>query len=285
MAEPVLTHVRVYDSSRRLPDLPERPTRMLVTPHLAAKWLERNTRNRNLRQRLIDCYASDMREGRWQFNGDAIRFDRDGNILDGQHRLWASVTSDRSFVTLIVAGLDPSSQETIDIGAARTTADSLKLRGHDAYAQAGAIARLLLEWRALAPAWSLKTTIRHTNAEVIELVERDPLLQAAAKVAQQTPRRTVPLQPSVFGLAWYLLHEIEWDDADVFFERLRTGAELQVGHPILTLRTRLHERRVNRIEDALAMTFRAWNAYREHRTLTRVYGSDAPGGGEFPMPR
>lgn len=35
-----------------------------VTPQLATKWLERNTRNRDLRDDIVQRYASDMRGGR-----------------------------------------------------------------------------------------------------------------------------------------------------------------------------------------------------------------------------
>jgi hypothetical protein len=49
-----------------------------VSPDLAAKWLEHNTRNRKLRQSVVNKYAADMREGRWLLTGDAIAFDKNG---------------------------------------------------------------------------------------------------------------------------------------------------------------------------------------------------------------
>ncbi|NUN01320.1 MAG: hypothetical protein HUU41_09415 [Bryobacteraceae bacterium] len=60
---------------------------MLITPELARQWLERNVRNRPISENTVIAYGLDMLEGRWQYDGAPIRFDTDGNLIDGQHRL------------------------------------------------------------------------------------------------------------------------------------------------------------------------------------------------------
>src|ERR1044072_4271424 len=50
----------------------------------------RNPHNRPIREAHLEKLARDMRTpGAWLFNGDTLRFDRDGNLLDGQHRMLA----------------------------------------------------------------------------------------------------------------------------------------------------------------------------------------------------
>lgn len=62
-----------------------------IEPHLAESWLTKNVKNRNLTDRIAKKYARDMASGKWKTTGDPIRFDVDGNLIDGQHRLQACV--------------------------------------------------------------------------------------------------------------------------------------------------------------------------------------------------
>jgi len=97
-----------------------------VTPAKAREWLERNnTRNRNLRPHKVALYADQMTRGQWLMAGDPIRFDSDGTLLDGQHRLAAVVESGKAQYFIIVMGLDPRTFGVMDIGMARTPGDSL----------------------------------------------------------------------------------------------------------------------------------------------------------------
>lgn len=65
-----------------------------ITPEIAANWLESNGDNRRLSKPTIAAYASDMLSGNWDENvADAIAFDADGILRNGQHRLHAIVES------------------------------------------------------------------------------------------------------------------------------------------------------------------------------------------------
>lgn len=45
-----------------------------VTPEMAEEWLSKNINNRAPSKKVIDTYSRDMASGRWEFNGDSIRF-------------------------------------------------------------------------------------------------------------------------------------------------------------------------------------------------------------------
>lgn len=96
-----------------------------VTPEIAAFMLEGNNRNRPAKARHVEILAKEMTEGRFKYNGDTIRIDRNGNLLDGQHRLMAVVKSGTTHLMTIVSGLDPEAFLTIDQGTRRTNADML----------------------------------------------------------------------------------------------------------------------------------------------------------------
>lgn len=64
---------------------------MMVTPEMAAEWLKSNTKNRSLSQAIVNYYAAEMKAGRWELNGETIKFYENGTLKDGQHRLSAVV--------------------------------------------------------------------------------------------------------------------------------------------------------------------------------------------------
>lgn len=100
-----------------------------ITPEMAAEFLRRNSKNRAIKQFKLQGFIADMKDGRWRFNGDAIRFYFDGSLADGQHRLEACVATGVPFVANIIYGLTPEDGMTIDTGTSRKNADVLCLQG------------------------------------------------------------------------------------------------------------------------------------------------------------
>lgn len=90
---------------------------LALTPATAKAWVNVATNtNRTLRKSRVEQYAADMKAGRWQLNGEAIKFDNTGRLLNGQHRLHAIVLADVTVKMLVVSGLDPNTQTTMDTG-------------------------------------------------------------------------------------------------------------------------------------------------------------------------
>lgn len=98
-----------------------------ITPSYAREILEnRNEENyRKLKESAANLYEKDMKDGNWMFNGDTIRFDSNGNLIDGQTRLEAIRKSGISQDFIVVTGLDPQCAKTIDIGFKRSVEDYL----------------------------------------------------------------------------------------------------------------------------------------------------------------
>lgn len=89
----------------------------------------RNAKNRALSNNSVNLLAEEMREGTFRFNGDAIRFDSDGNLIDGQHRLWGIVRSGVASPVMVISGLDSSVKDTLDRGKPRSVVDMLTYSG------------------------------------------------------------------------------------------------------------------------------------------------------------
>jgi hypothetical protein len=256
-----------------------------ITPKRAQQILDANPRNRNLNQRLVLSYAREMKGGRWQENGDAIRISDTGFLLDGQHRLAAV---ERTGIplrdALLVSGLPEKAQDTMDAGKKRTVADQLKINGVANYTSLAAVARYAYTW-VLEPNGNHKMdTSRRivSNSELLEFIEDQPELNEAATVA--THYRG-PGNRSVIGFCWWVLADIDKDDADEFMTSLSTGADLKEGNPILTLRNELMSL-TSTVGQSLERTwmirliFYCWNKWRAEERLVRIR---LPRGGKGPI--
>lgn len=98
-----------------------------VTPAMAAAWRERNHTNRNFRILIAQGYADEMRAGRWRLSGDALQFNREGELINGQHRLWAVVESGVTCQFLVMENLDDETAAITDGGTPRQASDTLKM--------------------------------------------------------------------------------------------------------------------------------------------------------------
>ena len=100
-----------------------------ITPAEATKLLEHVVENnRPIVDRHVQSLARDMSAGKWTLNGETIKISPQGNINDGQHRLWACITANESFKTAVVRGVE--GLETIDTNRPRTLANTLHMKGH-----------------------------------------------------------------------------------------------------------------------------------------------------------
>ena len=101
-----------------------------VTPDFAQSILDMGSPNRNIRQLDVARYAADMAAGNWTNTGEAIKFDQQSMLLDGQHRLSAIVKAGITVPLLFVYDIPRDSQDVMDSGRKRSLADQLTMRGH-----------------------------------------------------------------------------------------------------------------------------------------------------------
>ena len=102
-----------------------------VDPKKAERWLDLNKNNRKLRSGVAEIYADDMRNGRWTNCPEAISFYADGDVADGQHRLWAIIESGTTQIFPIVRGLSREDGLNINRGLNRSLVDNARISGSD----------------------------------------------------------------------------------------------------------------------------------------------------------
>lgn len=247
-----------------------RRVHMTVTPTIARRWLDcANSNNRPLMETVYTGYACDMIDGRWLDNGDAIRFSREGVLLDGQHRLRACVEAGVSFDTDVIIGLDPASLSTIDTGAVRTAAHIVGFYGVQNATNACALATFLIIHRKHGISRYNNAACKPTKAEVVELARADGRIQVVAGRAVQWGKKLAP--PRVLTFCYYLFSEQNETRAEEFFREFHSGTDLQPNNPVYVLRERLIANRTAKAKlpllEILALFFKAWAAYRDSRPI------------------
>lgn len=112
-----------------------------IYPKVAAAILEKyNTQNRRFKNNLQNDVTAAVSSDAFELTGDAIKFSKGALLIDGQHRLRASVISEKPITTHVVFGLDDKVFDVLDQGRKRTPSDVLQLCGiEDATWVAGAI--------------------------------------------------------------------------------------------------------------------------------------------------
>jgi hypothetical protein len=104
-----------------------------VTPTMATEWLNANTGNRKLREGIVEKYARDMKHGDWTRNPQPIMFYEDGELADGQHRLWAVIESKTSVEFFVQRGVPRDVALNIDTGFGRDLVDNAHISKYDGY--------------------------------------------------------------------------------------------------------------------------------------------------------
>jgi hypothetical protein len=240
---------------------------MTMTPEVARRWLDvPGTKNRHVRPTILRKYVLAMAGRRWVLNGEPIILDKQGRVLDGQHRLLACIESTATFPTVVVRGVDAAAFATLDTGRSRQAQDVLSIEGYPHPLTLGGIANFLWEVEVNRLPDSKD---RSDHTQVAKLVHDNPGLISSAAAVRGFRWR--PLKNATFGLFHFLAGRVDPKARDEFFDHLSNGVGLTKGSPILLLRHRLEEtwnsRKKSERTQVLAITIKAWNAWRSGKPI------------------
>lgn len=265
-----------------------------ITPSQAEKWLGKNHNNRNQRSGKIAAYARDMKSGNWKVTGDSIKFDWNGRLIDGQHRLEAIIAAKTSVQMLIVRGLDPETQGALDVNAKRSPGDALRFAGVQSYVQVlPAMARIDLAWvngRIRTSSSQFGGPVSEmTNTEVVRWVDQN---QDAPESAAYSMRIYKDLLATPSPLAYAIMRtgRVDMNASIEFWDSTAEMRTEGVGDPRLTLIKSLkrmdESKRTKLAAPQISLFFRAWNAWRGGRKITSMPLSGGNGlGVAIPEPR
>lgn len=104
-----------------------------ITPKMAEDMLNANVGNRKLREGVVEKYARDMKQGKWTRNPQPIMFYDDGELADGQHRLWAVHESGKTIEFFIQYDVSRDVALNIDTGVGRDLVDNARIGKYEGY--------------------------------------------------------------------------------------------------------------------------------------------------------
>jgi len=240
----------------------------IVTPQIAATYLQNNTKNRPIIAKHLEKLIHEMKTGAWQSNGDTIRFSISGTLLDGQHRLMAIVKSGVSQQMIVVRGLDDDSFVTIDTGSSRKASDVIALEGFTNYNVVASISRMAILFdRNGQPLYSRGGSDTPTNSEILNFAKQNPTVQEAACFGASCKFIRQYMGQTLAGYVWFMaVRAGERDTVTDFFSDFSVVTADGINTPAFMLRERLIADKSAREKmgraNALALIIKAYKHYR-----------------------
>jgi hypothetical protein len=232
-----------------------------ITPSQARQYLDSNRENRTIRKARVESYAEQMKRGQWQITGDPVRFDPQGRLLDGQHRLLALIASGLKHLEMVVIRDVPTeSFKVLDSGLGRSYGDALGSDVHGAV-QVAAACRLLYCVELGGDPRNNRDMAVITRTDAADYFRiHEPVMVTAVKRADAVYRHFAGGNKT--ALCGLIVLGWQADDAlmNEFLESLVTGANLGLGDPRLALRNWLsNDRTLRNAGTHLALYIKAWN--------------------------
>ena len=244
-------------------------TLQTVTPVTAEDWLKKNKNNRNVAEKKLREYTDDMLQGRWMMNGESIKFDTRGDLLDGQHRLMAIVKSRTTQEMLVITGLPREVFDTIDNNAPRTAGNILEIAGLSNGKRVASALAVVLQYDR-----GVKQNVRANIPanRVQEHLETYPDLPEA--IQEIGPKRALVVSRSVFDAYYYLFRRSDKVLASEYMEALRDGVGVDNMRAWLYLRERLIRASMSKLNKPsethlAALLVKGWNFARRSNDVVK----------------
>lgn len=145
-----------------------------MTPEWACQILaKQNTNNRNMRGAIVKKYAQAILQGEWQLTQQGIAIDKNGVLLDGQHRLAAIVRAEKPVKIAMAVDCEPEIFKVLDTGATRKASDVLHMQGVKHRTIAATAIKQLIHYRQNPDkVWRGGRIFHVSHAEISEFYER-----------------------------------------------------------------------------------------------------------------
>lgn len=263
------------DAIKNMPRAPDqsKAVKMFITPALAKRWLEGNTENRPRSSAEVVKLRTAIESGRWEINGETIKFDVHGVLRDGQTRLEAIEAAGKGVWCWVIYDINPGTIpfETIDIGRKRSLGQMLAIRGYRNYhALAGAInvvyshdPAIQLEPGGFTPRLGLR------------ILEERPEIVSELEYISQNGLRNIYSMSTAAGF-YHIMRKSDRDSADSYWQALGTGIISNKRSPCLSVRDTLLTNKKAKPDKQLtqetirAIIIKGWLKYRQGKTCQHV---------------
>lgn len=271
---------------------------LTITPEMAADFLHNHNflNNRRIAATSVQKYARDMKANDWQPNGQAIKFDTKGKLIDGQHRCRACVESGVPFKSLVVRNVQRSAFLTYDTTPSRTFVQVLSERGQRHAKTLSPLVNRLCRWDAgtyhvkQSPSIPQMDAYLSNNSFLIDVVESE--LSTWIREGDRLRNGIKQFRPASAMFVYALLYRINKSKAEDFMSRvLIRGFDSDQDQQVLDMCKAIHKWRTDNkhkittkdeIVEVSAL-IKSWNAWVKGAPLN-VRGLISGRGDEIPQP-
>lgn len=221
----------------------EQTTIMLITPNNAKRLLDNSkTKNRTINKSNVIRYANEMREGKWRLNGESIKLDYNGNVIDGQHRLLGIINSKVSIETMVTTGLDPIVFGTLDTGKKRDGSDVLSIHDVKNSKLVASTIKMVKQLNKGMYGDSGSSNRVLSNEDFPVIYFSDPEGYQTSVRLSKTLYKAINMAISptlISSFHYYLMKRYGYDVATDFMDKLCFGHGLGTNSSVLALRNKL----------------------------------------------
>jgi hypothetical protein len=189
-----------------------------------------NIGNRKVSRERVATYLRDMNSGSWEFNGDAIRLDENGVLIDGQHRMTAVAQSGMACEFLVIKGVKSATKHTIDSGKSRTGGDALSIQAGVAFGTSHTLSGALTMFEKYKKSGfgGAGGGNRLTTSQILNAYdERRDLVELASSMMKEISPATGSLLPKAEVLFLFMVFcELDEQDAATYMSRILTGGDI-----------------------------------------------------------
>lgn len=200
-----------------------------ICPETAKAMLEKTKENgfvnRHVSLRIVENYASAMRRGEWECNGETIKISTAGSVIDGQHRLLAVIASGVTIKCLVVRNVSDSAFKSIDKGKKRTHGDILGIMGYSNRNVLAAASRIVMRFEKTesftqGPNASSGVMDSELSMPVFEYIAQNPdIIESTQFICQHKNYEWSRPVSHVTALHCIFARKSQ-DDCDEFFRKL-----------------------------------------------------------------
>lgn len=262
----------------------------IVTPEKAKEYLAMMGHNRPLIEDNLRAQVNLIESGQFMNTGESIKFDWDGKLIDGQHRLWAIIKTGKKQELLIVRDLDPAAFAHIDTGRVRKASDILGIEGITNPARIAAMAKFIMAFQrgqyVNAANHGMGRAKKLSNQDVLEftLQNRDSLYESYPYGYNKNNK---VVSGNLLSSFHYIFKDINEIAADDFCHKVSHGLDITDKSPIFILRQCFQSdmRAKRKMPPLQKMVFiiKAWNLYRSNKTVVSLRWDSATD--PFPKPQ
>ena len=187
-----------------------------------------NQTNRRPSSTVVGKYANDMINGNWKLTSQAISFNTDGKLVNGQHRLLACSKVGMTQKFSVAFGESIDSMDVLDGGKNRTNADILDMYGYDNAATISTLVRSIIAYKSSGKCdakavYSLCGVNQISKSDILNfLQENSDTMEYVEKY-----KKSQIVSASVTCFCHWLLSQNDQEKAESYLDQIFLGYNLE----------------------------------------------------------